>query len=67
MSAVHYGPDNPDQTYVTHSYPKNSIDLGEVVMNYVAVGDPTLPALLLVPGQTESWCGYEKAMGLLEV
>jgi pimeloyl-ACP methyl ester carboxylesterase len=65
MSAVHYGPDNPDQPCVTHSYPENSIDLGEVVMNHVVVGDPALPALLLVPGQTESWWGYEKALGLL--
>jgi pimeloyl-ACP methyl ester carboxylesterase len=66
MSAAHYGPDNPDQTYVTHSYPENSIDLGEVVMNYAVVGAAASPALLLVPGQTESWWGYEKAMGLLE-
>ena len=34
-------------------------------MNYATVGDPTSPALLLVPGQTESWWGYEKALPLL--
>jgi pimeloyl-ACP methyl ester carboxylesterase len=28
-------------------------------------GDDSLPALLLVPGQTESWWGYEKALHLL--
>jgi pimeloyl-ACP methyl ester carboxylesterase len=66
MSAFHYGPDNPNQTYRPQSHPEQSIDLGEVGMNYVAVGDPTLPALLLIPAQTESWWGYEKAMGLLE-
>jgi pimeloyl-ACP methyl ester carboxylesterase len=66
MSAFHYGPDNPDQTYVPHFHPEQSIALGEVIMNYVAVGDPTSPALLLIPAQTESWWGYEKAMGLLE-
>ena len=49
-----------------HSYPENKIDLGEVVMNYAVVGNPVLPALLLVPAQTESWGGYEKAMELLE-
>ena len=65
MSAFHYGPDRPGDTYVPHSYPEVTIDLGEVVMNYVAAGDPALPALLLVPGQTESWWGYEKALGLL--
>jgi pimeloyl-ACP methyl ester carboxylesterase len=65
MSALHYGPDNPDETYVPHSYTESTIDLGEVVMNYVAMGDPASPALLLVPGQTESWWGYEKALGLL--
>jgi hypothetical protein len=65
MSALHYGPDNPDETYVPHAYPEVTIDLGEVVMNYVAVGDRALPALLLVPGQTESWWGYEKGLGLI--
>src|ERR1700722_11036447 len=34
-------------------------------MNYAVAGDPSLPALLLVPGQTESWWGYEKALPLL--
>jgi pimeloyl-ACP methyl ester carboxylesterase len=62
----HYGPDNPDETYVSHSYPEHTIDLGEVAMNYAVAGDPASPALLLVPGQTESWWGYEQAMGLLE-
>jgi pimeloyl-ACP methyl ester carboxylesterase len=66
MSAFHYGPDNPEETYVPHSYPENEIDLGEVVMNYAVVGNPALPALLLVPAQTESWWGYEKALALLE-
>jgi pimeloyl-ACP methyl ester carboxylesterase len=34
-------------------------------MNYATAGSPDLPALLLVPGQTESWWGYEEALGLL--
>jgi pimeloyl-ACP methyl ester carboxylesterase len=29
-------------------------------------GDASKPALLLVPGQTESWWGYEAAMDLLK-
>ncbi len=66
MSTFHYGPDNPDETYVSHSYPENTIDLGEVVINYAVVGNSTQPALLLIPAQTESWWGYEKAMALLE-
>ena len=33
-------------------------------MNSTA-GDPPLPALLLIPGQSESWWGYEAAMPLL--
>jgi len=41
MSAFHYGPDNPEEIYVPHSYPENEIDLGEVVMNYAVVGNPT--------------------------
>ena len=65
MSAFHYGPHNANETYVPHAYPEATIDLGEIAMNYVAVGDRALPALLLVPGQTESWWGYEKALDLL--
>ena len=34
-------------------------------MNYATAGDPSSPALLLIPGQTESWWGYEAAMPLL--
>ena len=37
----------------------------EVRMNYAHVGSPNKPALLLIPGQTESWWGYEAAMQLL--
>jgi hypothetical protein len=65
MSVFHYGPDYTDETYVPHSYEENTVDLGEVVMNYAVAGDPASPALLLIPGQTESWWGYEKVMGLL--
>jgi pimeloyl-ACP methyl ester carboxylesterase len=62
---VRYGPDNPDATYVAHAYPERAFDTGEVVLNYAVAGDETLPALLLIPGQSESWWGYEKAMPLL--
>ncbi len=34
-------------------------------INYATAGDASRPALLLIPGQTESWWGYEKALGLL--
>ena len=34
-------------------------------MNYATAGAPEQPALLLIPGQTESWWGYERAMPLL--
>jgi pimeloyl-ACP methyl ester carboxylesterase len=57
-----YGPHNPDETYVKHAYPEQLVDLGEVQMNYATAGDPSSPALLLIPGQTESWWGYEAAM-----
>ena len=60
-----YGPHAPDVTYVDHDFEERSVDLGEVVMNHVVAGDPAHPALLLIPGQTESWWGYEQAMGLL--
>jgi pimeloyl-ACP methyl ester carboxylesterase len=41
-----------------HGHEERTVDLGEVVMNHVVAGDPEAPALLLVPGQTESWWGY---------
>ncbi len=60
-----YGPHNPDETYVAHDIPENLVDLGEVRMNYATAGDASSPALLLIPGQTESWWGYEAAMPVL--
>jgi pimeloyl-ACP methyl ester carboxylesterase len=57
-----YGPHNPDETYVAHDVAERLVDLGEVRMNYATLGDPSSPALLLVPGQTESWWGYEAVM-----
>lgn len=53
------------RTFVKHDFDERSADLGEVVMNYAETGSPSNPALLLIPGQTESWWGYEKAMALL--
>ena len=62
---VRYGPDHPDSTYVPHAYRERTFDTGEVVLNYAVTGDESQPALLLIPGQSESWWGYEKAMPLL--
>ena len=61
-----YGPHNPDETYVAHAFPEQLFDTGELKLNYATAGEPSNPALLLVPGQTESWWGYEAAMGLLQ-
>ncbi len=60
-----FGPHNPDETYITHDFPEQLVDLGEVEMNYATVGDASKAALLLIPGQTESWWGYEPALPLL--
>jgi len=57
-----FGPHNPEETYIPHSFEEHLADLGEIEMNYVCVGDETKPALLLIPGQTESWWGYEHAL-----
>ena len=57
-----YGPHNPDETYVAHTIGEQLVDLGEVEMNYATVGDASSPPLLLIPGQTESWWGYEAVM-----
>ncbi|HWD29595.1 MAG TPA: alpha/beta hydrolase [Rhizomicrobium sp.] len=53
------------RTFVPHAYEERLADLGEIAMNYAEAGSPSAPALLLIPGQTESWWGYEKAMALL--
>ncbi len=57
-----YGRHNPDESYVAHAFPEQLVDLGEVQMNYAAAGDTSSPAVLLIPGQTESWWGYEAVM-----
>lgn len=66
MSSLRFGPDNPEATYVSHAYPEQTIDTGDAAINYATVGSPDKPALLLIPGQTESWWGYERAMELLK-
>jgi pimeloyl-ACP methyl ester carboxylesterase len=60
-----FGPHNPDETYIPHAFPEHLADLGEVQLNHATAGDPWKPALLLIPGQTESWWGYEAALPLL--
>jgi pimeloyl-ACP methyl ester carboxylesterase len=57
-----YGPHDPEATYIAHELPEQLVDVGEVRMNYATAGDTSSPALLLIPGQTESWWGYEAAM-----
>jgi pimeloyl-ACP methyl ester carboxylesterase len=66
MSSLRFGPDNPAATYVTHAFAEQTINTGEAVINYAVAGSADKPALLLIPGQTESWWGYEEALGLLQ-
>jgi pimeloyl-ACP methyl ester carboxylesterase len=54
-----------EDIFVAHAYPEQLVDLGEVRLNYATAGSPSLPPLLLIPGQTESWWGYESALPLL--
>jgi hypothetical protein len=63
--AGRFGPHAPEETYLDHGHDEQLYDTGEAEINYVTVGDAALPALLLIPGQTESWWGYEEALGLL--
>lgn len=60
-----FGPDRPEATYVSHAFPEQLCDTGEVRINYAVAGTADKPALLLIPGQTESWWGYEAALPLL--
>jgi hypothetical protein len=55
-----FGPDNPSETYVAHAFLEHMINTGEVTINYAVAGEPDKPALLLIPGQTESWWGISK-------
>ncbi len=52
-------------TFVPHDFDEHLVDLGEIRINYATAGDPSMPALLLIPSQSESWWGYERAMPLL--
>ena len=60
-----FGPEHPEATYVPHAFPERLCETGEVAINYAVAGDAGKPALLLIPGQSESWWGYEAAMPLL--
>jgi pimeloyl-ACP methyl ester carboxylesterase len=60
-----FGPQHPDATYVAHAFPERTFDTGEVELNHAIAGSADRPALLLIPGQTESWWGYDAAMPLL--
>ena len=66
MPKYKFGPENPDITYIPHKYSEHLFNTGDAVINYAATGSPDKPAIVLIPGQTESWWGYEKAMGILE-
>jgi pimeloyl-ACP methyl ester carboxylesterase len=48
-----------------HDFAESLVDLGEIRMNHATAGDPSAPALLLIPAQTNSWWSYEAAMHLL--
>jgi pimeloyl-ACP methyl ester carboxylesterase len=60
-----FGPEHPETTYVPHAFPERLCDTGEVAINYAVAGTADKPALLLIPGQSESWWGYEAALPLL--
>ena len=60
-----FGPHAPEATYVAHDYAEHLFDTGEVELNYAVTGRSDKPALLLIPGQSESWWGYEAVMPLL--
>jgi hypothetical protein len=66
MTRGKYGPHVPEKTYVPHAYKEQLFDTGEVLLNYATAGSNQQPALVLIPGQTESWWGYEAAMDLLK-
>jgi pimeloyl-ACP methyl ester carboxylesterase len=60
-----FGPHAPEATYVDHGQKEMLFDTGEIELNHVVAGDPASTPLLLIPGQTESWWGYAKALPML--
>src|ERR1700684_1508798 len=66
MKSLQFGPEHPAETYVAHAFAEKTIDTGEALINYAVAGPADKPALVLIPGQTESWGGYENARGLLQ-
>lgn len=50
--------------FVPHAFDEQIVDLGEVRLNYATAGDPARPPLVLIPGQSSSWWGYERVMPL---
>jgi hypothetical protein len=38
-----FGPHNPDETYVAHTFAEQLVALGEMEMNYATAGDPLSP------------------------
>lgn len=52
-------------SFVSHAYVERLVDLGEIRMNYATAGRPDRPALLLIPGQGQSWWSYERCFPLL--
>jgi pimeloyl-ACP methyl ester carboxylesterase len=64
FAAMHGQP--PADYFKPRAYPEHLVELGEIRMNYVVAGSPSKPALLIIPAQSESWWGYEKAIQLLE-
>ena len=60
-----YESEDRADTFIPHAFQERTIELGEVRLNYVRVGNPNKPALLLIPGPTESWWGYEAALPML--
>jgi pimeloyl-ACP methyl ester carboxylesterase len=66
MPEAKYGPHVPDKTYIPHAHEEQLFDTGEVMLNYAMAGAGHHPALVLLPGQTESWWGYQPAMELLK-
>ena len=65
MRKKRYEAEDRADVFVPHAFAEQTVDLGEVRMNHARVGKSDKPALLLIPGQSESWWGYEAALPLL--
>ena len=50
-----------EDIFVSHGIEEDTVNLGEIRMNYATLGDPSLPALLMIPAVVGAGKGHVPA------